>query len=245
MHFALFTEVGAGIVSTGIIPTSFPRAEACLGQGGGREGCCPCPEGGRYTNRAGREEEIAVAADKIVKPLLIPHYPPLSCSAGRCHVVTNNCHIPLVRWPQGEHEGTPHLAPARLFHPRNSPSPGQTEPFHAAASEKGLTGSVIPVLHTNDMTMKLLSPNHAGNRPHISFSCLLEPGLFPKHRELTPNTPGPVSGRAVAAWPPVGCGSGFRQVFGGSMLPSSDKKSHCSPLLLGSASSLVALQEDF
>lgn len=39
------------------------------------------------------------AADKIVKALLIPHYPPLSCSSGRGHVVSNNCHIPPVRWP--------------------------------------------------------------------------------------------------------------------------------------------------
>lgn len=73
----------------------------------------------------------------------------------------------------GSMGGTPHLAPERLFHPRNTPVPGETEPFHAAASVKG---SVIPVLHTSDLTMKLFSPNRAlvgagtGNRPHISFS---------------------------------------------------------------------------
>lgn len=60
----------------------------------------------------GREEGIAVVADKIVKALLIPHYPPLSCSAGRCHVVSNNCTCPhsshqvaAVRL-RGEHERT-------------------------------------------------------------------------------------------------------------------------------------------
>lgn len=141
----------------------------------------PLMRGGGCISRAGREEGSSrVVADKIVKPLLIPHYPPLSCSAGRCHVVSNNCHIPLARWPPcdggGEYEGTPHLAPARPFRPKNAPSPGEAESFHAAAPEKGLVGSVSPVLHTNYLTMKLFSQNHvlvsarAGNRSHISFS---------------------------------------------------------------------------
>lgn len=42
------------------------------------------------------------AVDNIAKSNLIPHYLPLSCSPGRCHLVFNNCSVPLTRWPWRE-----------------------------------------------------------------------------------------------------------------------------------------------
>lgn len=64
----------------------------------------------------------------------------------------------------GEHEGSPRLAPAKLFfHPRNAASPGETYPsptllpFESTCPAKGLTGTVLPspILHADDLKMKL------------------------------------------------------------------------------------------
>lgn len=97
-----------------------------------QERLVPLAWGGACTSRTGREVgNSQAAADKVAKLRFIPHYPPLSCSAGRCHVALNNCCVPLARWLPcdgwGEHEGSPRLAPAKLFfHLRNSASLGET-----------------------------------------------------------------------------------------------------------------------
>lgn len=146
MHFPLFTGVGAGIVCSHLI--SWCQGPTVASRRPGRS--LPLLWGGGYISRAGREEGIAVVADRIVKPLLIPGYPLLSCPSGRCHVVPNNCHAPVARWPLWDGGGSMRGPLIWLLQGSSIPEMLQVlekQSFHAAASEKGPMGSVISALH--------------------------------------------------------------------------------------------------
>lgn len=90
MNFPLFTGVGAGIAHSHLI--SWCQGLTLASRRQGR--LLPLMWGGGYISRAGREEGIAATADKIVKALLIPHDPPLSCSLGGamwCPTTATSC----------------------------------------------------------------------------------------------------------------------------------------------------------
>lgn len=231
-----------------------------------QERLVPLVWGGAWTSWAGREEGSSWAiADKIAKPRLIPHYPPLSCSAGWCHVVFNNCHIPLARWPPcdgwGEHEGSPRLAPVKLFHPRNAASPGKQRlqkmllPLESTCPAKGLMGSALSSPFYTQVTSRwrcldqihALVSERAGNRFHTSFSCALSAGScsFPQVQGVNRDLSWTVC--ATEQCQPGRPSVVLKVVGRSSTAPYFHlvTKFYCSHLLLFSMSFLVAMREHF